>query len=586
VPQNLTVKVPAGVSERAAATVTVGAIALQGVRMADPQLGNTVAVIGLGLLGQITTMLLVANGCRVIGVDLAPDRVALASAHGAYMVLSDAQAEPILAGTGGRGVDTVIITAASRENGPIELAAAICRDRGRVVVVGDVRTDLPRQPFYHKELELRFARSYGPGRYDASYEEQGHDYPYGYVRWTEQRNMEAYLHLVGAGKIDTEALITHTFPIEDAVKAYEIVSGKRPEPHLGILLTYPEEAVPVRRITLRAAGRVPRERVRIGVIGAGEFATGVLFPRLAKLAELHAICSQHGLSARAAARRFGFAHIVSGPQDVIHDPDTDLVFVLTPHEQHAELVIQSLNAKKAVFVEKPLAVTREELGKVSAAHAMNPQPLMVGFNRRFAPLTRRLRDFLGPRTEPLVIHYRVLAGTLPAQSPWHNADAGGRIVGEVCHFIDYCRFLVGSRITRVFAESLPTLAEQPHPPDNVQVLLKFADGSVSTVSYVARAHAGPGKEEISVMGAGRTAVLSNFQLLECYGPGKRSTFRSSSDKGHTDELKAVVEGVQRGEGMPIPFEESCEVTRCTFAVGESLALGEPVMIEVDTISSL
>jgi polar amino acid transport system substrate-binding protein len=577
VPQNLTVRIPEGVSERAAATVTLGAVALQGVRVAEPRLGETVAVIGLGLLGQLTTMLLAANGCRVIGFDPAASRVEQAKQNGAEVATTDASLDTALAATAQRGVDIVIVTAATKSNAPIELAAAICRDKGRIVIVGDVMANLPRAPFYQKELELRFARSYGPGRYDTSYEEQGHDYPYGYVRWTEQRNMDAYLALIAQGKVDAEVLITHTFPIEDAIAAYDIVLGKTPQPHLGILLSYSESPTPLAKVTLRAPRTEPRGRVRIGFVGAGNFATGVLLPALKHAgAELHVVCNRTGVTATATARQFGFAQAATDPEEVFGDPSVDLVFIATPHNLHAAQALRALQAHKAVFVEKPLAVTTEELQKLAGAYYQNPQPLMVGFNRRFAPLTLRLMETFAGRTEPLAIHYRVLAGRVPASSPHQDPQTGGRIVGELCHFIDYCRMLAGAPATRLSAEALTPGGEPPHSPDNLQVMIKFADGSVATISYIAAADTTPGKEEITVMGSQCTAVLADFKSLRRHIGGRERTWTTRQDKGHRDEIKRVLESVKQGHAMPIPFPEVYEATALTFAVHDALATGESI----------
>jgi polar amino acid transport system substrate-binding protein len=577
VPQNLTVRIPEGVSERAAATVTLGAVALQGVRIANPRLGETVAVIGLGLLGQLTTMLLVANGCRVIGFDPAASRAEQARQHGADVVTTDASPEAAMAATAQRGVDAVIITAATKSNAPIELAAAICRDKGCLVIVGDVPANLPRAPFYHKELELRFARSYGPGRYDSFYEEQGHDYPYGYVRWTEQRNMEAYLALIAVGKVDAEALITHTFPIEDALAAYDIVMGKNPQPHLGILLSYPDSPATLSRVTLRTPRTEPRGRVRIGFIGAGNFATGVLLPALRSAkAELQIVCNRTGVTATAAARQFRFAQAATDPEQVFADPGVDLVFIASPHNLHASQAQRALQAQKAVFVEKPLAVTPEELQSVAQTYAQNPQLLMVGFNRRFAPLTHRLMETFAGRTEPIAIHYRILAGRILASSPHQDPATGGRIVGELCHFADYCRMLAGAPATRLSAESLMPAGEIPHSPDNFQVMIKFADGSVATISYIASADATPGKEEITVMGSDRTAVLTDFRSLRSFVRGREREWTAKQDKGHRDEIRLVLESVKQGKPMPIPFSELCETTALTFAVHDALGTGETI----------
>lgn len=572
VPQNLVAFVPDSVSDRSAATVTVGAIALQAVRQAEPHIGETVAVVGLGLLGQITVMILAANGCHVVGFDPDPSRTRLALQHGASAASTDTDSSLAAHTVGASGADRVIITAAAKNNGPIELAAALCRDRGRIVLVGDVGANLPRQPFYGKELELRYARSYGPGRYDASYEQRGIDYPAAFVRWTVQRNMSAYLDLVASERVQTEHLISHTFDIGLADKAYDIISGDHAEPHLGILLEYPQQSRIARRIILRALpSRPPVGRPRLALIGAGAFATGVLLPVLARLdLERSTICSRTGVNAKAAAEKFKFAQATTDANAVMRDPDIDWVLITTPHGLHASLTLAAMRAGKAVFVEKPLATNRSELEVLERQYGETPVPLMVGFNRRFAPLTDQLKRTLQEVSAPLTMHFRVLAGALPESSTWHDPETGGRICGELCHFVDYCSFVAGSRITRVSAMAASRPGSVARPPDNLQVHLAFENSSVATITYVADADPACGKEEFSVMAGGLTAVLDNFRTLEIWRGGRVKRFKSRGDKGHFRQLELTLENLKSGHPMPIPFSELVNVTESTLRVLEAL----------------
>ncbi|MHB1846869.1 MAG: bi-domain-containing oxidoreductase, partial [Deltaproteobacteria bacterium] len=453
VPLRLCARIPEGVSDEAAAFVTVGAIALQGVRTAAPTLGESVAVIGLGLIGQLTVRILRAAGCQVLGVDLDPEKLRLAMLGGASRAVlrgGDVQAE-VAALTDGRGVDAAIICAATDSNDPVELAGELCRDRARVVAVGAVRMDVPRRPYYDKELSLLLSRSYGPGRYDPSFEEQGRDYPIGYVRWTEERNFGAFLSLCAEGRLDVGPLVTHRFPIDRAEDAYALLSGETKEPYLGIVLTYPLDRPLSQTIALAETPRTlaspkPGE-VRLGFVGAGSFASGVLGPAFARAkgARLSTVVSAHGISARQLGKKLGFSHASTDFDGLCRDPATDAIVIATRHQLHAEQAAQALEQGKHVFVEKPLALDPVGLERVLGAAERSGRLLLAGFNRRFAPLSQKLRDELSGRTAPLVFSYRVNAGPVPRESWLHDpAVGGGRIVGEVCHFVDLLSFLSGA----------------------------------------------------------------------------------------------------------------------------------------------
>jgi predicted dehydrogenase/threonine dehydrogenase-like Zn-dependent dehydrogenase len=602
VPRNLVARVPEGVSSEAAAFATLGAIALQGVRQAEARLGETVAVIGLGILGQLTVQLLTASGVRPVAIDLDPSRVALAREHGALgLVRSDEVEARVTDATGGLGADAVIITAATSSTDPIELAGELARDRARVVIVGAVPIDVPRSPYYEKELDVRLSRSYGPGRYDPSYEEQGHDYPAGYVRWTEQRNMQAFLELVAAGKVALDRLITHRFDFDDAVSAYDVVTGDNASSVLGVVLRYPEggDDEPDHRpgrIYLsgdsgslsRDSGQGSRTRTRtrtgvqagkpgIGLIGAGSFAQGVLVPALRKLdVELLGVSSAGGVSARKAAEEHGFRYLAASPEEILADPETHAVIIATRHGDHARLTAEALRAGKAVFVEKPLALTDQELDDVMAAagsgSAGDPgsAPLMVGFNRRFAPATVFLRERLGGLPGARMVHVRANAGYIPPDSWVHDpVDGGGRLIGEGCHFIDLALYLAGSSAVRIETTALagddPAAALQ----DNFVVSIQCADGSVASVLYTAKGSPRSGKERVEMFAGGRTGIIDDFRTAEVQGR-KRERWKGRQDKGHAAELAAFVAAVRHGEPSPIPLAELEHTSRVTLRAAEAM----------------
>jgi predicted dehydrogenase len=584
VPRNLLVPLPAGVDFESAAFTTLGAIALHGFRLAKTQVGEGVAVIGLGLLGLLTVQIAAASGCRVIGVDIDPQRVALAKRFGAEAVLRTRAVEAVQAFTANRGADAVLICADTPSADPVELAGAIARDRARVVATGAVGLRLPRKIYYEKELSFINSRSYGPGRYDSGYEEGGRDYPLGYVRWTEGRNLEAVVELMASGRLDVQPLITHRFPIEKAAEAYAVITGKKKQAFLGVVLTYPNDGSSAR------ASRVPftgtpdtgqRDTVRLGVLGAGNFANATLLPaiRKNKATGLVGIASVGGLHAQAAGHKFGFAYAASAEEDVLNDPQVNTLAILTRHDSHADLVVKGLKAGKHVFVEKPLAIDAAGLKKVQAALKKAPGLLTVGFNRRFAPLAVRLDEFLAGRSEPLYMHYRINAGYIPpnhwAQDPFLG---GGRIVGEGCHFIDFLTFLAGAAPLSVSAQALPDNGK--YRQDNVSMTFTFPDGSLGVVDYLADGDKAFPKERIEVFCGGQVAVLDDFRSLELVRNGQRKTVRSAlrQDKGHAGEWRAFVEAIHAGGPPPIPYAQLVGVTRATFAAVESLRRGQPVEI--------
>ena len=583
-----------------AAYATLGAIALEGVRVADVRIGETVAVIGLGLVGLLTVQILKAAGCRVLGMDLNHDRCQLTEQLGADVAVTDAQS--LTANcyrlTAGYGCDTVIITAATPSSEPVHLAGELARDRGRVVVVGIVGMDVPRKLYYEKALELRMSRSYGPGRYDRFYEEKGLDYPIAYARWTENRNMQAFLQLLAEGKVNVTRLTTHRFPIERALDAYRLIT-EGTEPHIGVLLEYPETPSLTTRIHLHSASRVERSTlniqranvqcVTIGIIGAGNFATGVLLPALRKVegVELRGICSQGGLSARAAANRFGFAYCTSDPNELLNDPDTHAILIATRPGSHAALVTAALAADKHVFVEKPLAVSLEQLRSiVRAFNAQRSNVLTVGYNRRFSPFAQQLKAFFAHRSSPLVAVYRVNANYLPKDDWQHDPEeGGGRIIGEAGHFVDLLSYITGAPPESVWARAVGGNDGSLVRHENAALTIRFTDGSVGTIIYVTQGAPGFSKERLEVFGDGVTGVIEDFHRLELVRGSRRKVHRNwlSQDKGHQAELAAFVEAVRHGGPGPVPFEDYLLTTLCTFQAVESLRTGQPQLVNLSLL---
>lgn len=580
VPRALLTPLPDDVDFESAAFTTLGAIALHGFRLAEAQIGETVAVIGMGLLGLLAGQIAVAAGCKVMGIDIDLERIALASSLGLQACLRAEAEDTAQTFSANRGFDAVLICADTRSNDPVELAGAIARDRARVVATGAVGLNFPRKVYYEKELSFVNSRSYGPGRYDRSYEEQGQDYPIGYVRWTEGRNFEAVVNLLASGKLQVQPLITHRFPIERATEAYEVITGKRDKPFLGVVLTYPEgrkeeeRGKEERRVVFHSpSGAV--NSVRLGVLGAGLFANATLLPAVKKVdgIELVGIASASGLHAQHAAKKFGFAYAASSDDAILDDPNINTVAILTRHNTHMELVVKVLQAGKHVFVEKPLSINGDQLSKVSDQYLKTANCLLtVGFNRRFSPLTQPLKAFLQGRSESLYAHYRINAGYLPLNHWTQDPEiGGGRIIGEGCHFIDFITFLVGAAPVSVSAVALPDAGK--YREDNVSMTFTFPDGSVGVVDYLANGDKSFPKERVEVFCGGKIAMLDDFRSLEMIHNGRRQTIKQTQDKGWKDEWVAFSKAICEGGEPPIPYEQLVDVTKATFAAVESLRKG-------------
>ena len=577
VPKNLCVHLPESVSFESGAYGTLGAIALQGVRLAEPTLGESVVVIGLGLVGQLTVQLLKANGCRVFGLDLDQSRVALALEMGAdrAVVSTEEAAKEIAIWTRGHGADAVLITAATDSNQPIELAAQVSRLKGRVIVVGMTGMNIPRQPFFSRELKLIISMSYGPGRYDPDYEERGHDYPLPYVRWTEKRNIESFLELVGDKRVNVERLTTHRFPIEQAEHAYRLISGDVQEPYLGVVLNYDPQSELVRRVPLSATPpvRKPEKSIALGVIGAGGYVPAMLLPHFkAEGVEFSSIATASGISAHDVGKRFGFAYAVSSADEVLEDAKVNLVVIGTRHDTHAELARKGLERDKHVFVEKPLALNDEELESVLEAAESSAGKLMVGFNRRFSPLAQRAKDFFSGRDTPLSILYRVNAGRIPKEHWTQHADeGGGRIVGEVCHFVDLMQYLTGAPPVFVFAESMSAKSSKVVDADSVFITVRFADGSNGAIAYLSEGDKALAKERVEIFGAGKVFVLDDYRRATLYKDSREEQVTlKAQDKGQQAQVRAVCASVLEGGAAPISLEELAATSRATFRVLDSL----------------
>lgn len=584
IPQNLVVKIPDNVSFEEAAFTTLGAIALQGVRQADPLIGERVCVIGLGLLGQITGQLLKANGCDVFGIDLSERLIVLANKFSVTKALN--RNDPNLLSacdnfTNGHGFDSIIITAAAPTNDPIVLSTELCRKKGKIVVVGSVKMDVPRDPhFYRKELDLRISCSYGPGRYDVDYEEAGKDYPFAYVRWTEHRNMEAFLNMVSKGLVNVKPLITQTFGLEQAEEAYEIVLGKNPQPHIGILLKYEENSE--KNISFTQIKSQPLKKINVGFIGAGSFAQSYLIPNIKSFgASLDTVVTSKGITSKNVGEKFGFNICSADIKDVIERKEINTIFIATPHSSHADLVIQSLNAHKNVFVEKPLAVSEEELLKVIEVKSSNNYPLMVGFNRRFAPVCVEIKREFGSTGEPFLINIRVNAGFIPKDHWTQIPEIGaGRVIGEMCHFIDLMQFFTNSEPVKVYADCIQSNNTKLKTDDNIAIIIKFKDGSIGNLIYVANGDKALPKEHIEIFNAGKVVVINDFHNGTLYSNNKSRSLKSSG-KGHQQEVQAFLNALNNGEDAPINFRSICLTTLTTFKIADSLKTGLPQNIDLN-----
>ncbi|MCZ6782723.1 MAG: bi-domain-containing oxidoreductase [Proteobacteria bacterium] len=581
VPENLVVPVPAGVPLEHATFATIGAIALQGVRVAEPTLGEVAAVIGLGLIGQISVQLLRANGCKVLGIDLDEKRVKQALDQGATWAetpdsLSSSWKDEA---TNGHGVDLALVTASADTAAPLHQAAELCRKKGRIAFVGATPMELDRRTMYEKELDLRMSTAYGPGRYDRAYEELGLDYPISYVRWTENRNLRAFLDLTAAGQLHPDRLDTRICPIEESIPAYEdLLAGRGTS--LAVIFRYGEQISRERTLPLRP--RAPKRRSRdlgVGFLGAGHYAKAVLLPILDRTRWIDrlTLVTATGASARGSAEKFGFRGCGTDPDAVLKDPNVELVFIATRHNSHAALTNLALDAGKAVWVEKPVALDSQQLGAVAATATRTGGLLAVGFNRRFSPHSAVVKELFARRQGPIAIHYNVAAGPPPANT-WivDPVEGGGRIVGEVCHFVDLCNFLAGDLPCSVYARGL---GSDPEVDDSVVAVLGYPDGSTATIEYLARTSTKLPKERFEVSGDGLTARCDNFRQTIISGRRPYRTF--NQDKGQANAVRKVVEAVRKGDPSPFALDELLSVSKTTFAIPISIARGEPVPLERD-----
>lgn len=573
VPKNLCAQVPDQVSDEAAAFTVIGAIALQGMRIVNPTFGETIAVFGMGIIGILTVQLLRANGCQVLAIDFDQDRLTLAQQYGAKTINLAQGQDPVaiaMAHSKGVGIDGVIIAASTTSNDPVHQAANMCRKRGRIVLVGVVGLNLSRADFYEKELSFQVSCSYGPGRYDSLYEQQGQDYPIGFVRWTEQRNFEAVLQGLNTGSIHVDHLITHRFKIDDADKAYDAVTQGS---SLGILLECDanklEETVLSSRVVLNAPSTKAIEKVSLGLIGAGNYASKVLLPAFADTGvTFHSAISSSGVSGVSAAKKFNFMQCTTDVEEIFHSKDINTVVVASRHDSHANYVVRALQAGMHVFCEKPLAINNAQLAEVKQAYQLAENNgtlpvLMLGFNRRFSPLSEQVAANLHSRSEPIAINILVNAGAIPADSWIQDLESGGgRIIGEGCHFVDLCRYFVGERISGVHAMALRN-SKDNICTDKLMMSLEFEDGSIASIQYLANGSAAFPKERVEVFSGGSVFQIDNFRSLRSWGGGPNKRLWRQ-DKGQGRCVDQFVEAIKEGRSSPIAFSEMIEVTEATF----------------------
>lgn len=574
VPVNLAVKIPEDLETGIASTVTLGAIAMQGVRRAQPTLGETFVVVGLGILGQITAQMLSANGCRVIGVDLDPRRIQLALDNGMDIGINPAvenYVERVLKFTDGLGADAVIVTAATESNQVISDAMQACRKKGRVVLVGDVGLDLNRADFYKKELDFLISTSYGPGRYDPFYEEGGQDYPIAYVRWTENRNMQAYIDLLAKGRVKLGNLYHPPYPIDNAGEAYDALKGEGDKPLL-VLLEYPErDGFRITRVPLRTV-EAKSGKIRFALAGASSFAQGMHLPNMVKLRDrftLQAVMSRTGANARAVATQYEAAYCTTEYDDILKDDKVDLVMVTTRHDLHGPMVLQALRAGKPIFVEKPLSLKEQEIEEIERFYADHPNGplLMVGFNRRFSPAMETIRSILANRTTPIIANYRMNAGYIPLDHWVHGPEGGGRNIGEACHIYDLFNSLTGTpQVEAVNAYSITPSSKQWARNDNFVATLKYADGSVCTLTYTALGDKSYPKEQMEVFADGKVLVMNDYKSVTVHGGKHKGWSSAAMQKGQLEELEALSATLLNGACWPISLDEQLQASRVSLQV--------------------
>lgn len=586
VPRNLAVKLPDGVDFKQGSTTTIGSIALQGLRRMDLRLGEYVVVFGLGVIGQLSVQMAKASGCIVIGVDLDEARLLLAKEHGADYIVSgqdDQLVDKIVSICGGHGADAVVFTAATSRNEPLSQAFKITRKKGKVVLVGAAGPEIRREDIYEKEIDFLISCSYGPGRYDENYELKGNDYPYGYVRWTENRNMQAYLRLLRDKLVRLDNIIETIYPIKHVERAYELLkSDQRP---LTVLLEYnqdiPQDIFPLHRRTVinPSIKKLNKNIINVGLIGVGKFATGVHLPNLKQLSnyyQLYALADKSSLNVTFVAERYGAKYCTSDYQQIMKDPEVDLVMICTRHNLHGSMVLEALKLGKHVFVEKPLALTRDELNQIeafySSAKARAALPvLMTGFNRRFSPYVQRIREFLQGRTSPMIINYRMNAGYIPLDHWVHTEEGGGRNLGEACHIYDLFTYLTDSAAVSVDAQSIKPGTDYYSHRDNFVAMVTFADGSVATLTYTSLGCNRYPKEQVEIFVDGSVLVLNDYKELAVAG-GQRQGLKSKiANKGHKEELQNLAKAIRQGGDWPNPLWQQLQAMEIAFAVDKMLA---------------
>ncbi len=586
IPKNLAAPIPDGVSHEEAAFATIGAIALNGIRLAQPQIGETTAVIGLGLLGLLTAQILKASGTKVIGLELDQRRIELARTLGIDAYSNEFVASNFQQLSGGSGFDHIFICADTKSDEPVIFAGQIAHDRGKVVAIGAVGMDIPRKPYYEKEITFIVSRSYGPGRYDKSYEEKGQDYPAGYVRWTVKRNLSAILDLINDQKVDVSALITHRFKIDEAQAAYQLLSGKSNEDFLGLIIEYPHQIISEdTRLNISIPSthqNVRRGTLNVGVLGAGNYANAVFLPVIKDHSESNCfgIVSAKGLHAQQSGKKFGFHFASTNEKEIFENNEVDIAVILTQHGSHADLSAEALENNKHVYCEKPLAIDLEGLHKVISHLNKEKHPyLTVGFNRRFAPFTQKIKNEIEKIKEPIFANYRINAGYLPPDHWLHDpAAGGGRLIGEACHFIDMMIYLMDAPPVTVNTLLLPNSGKYVN--DNFQITLSFSNGSIASIAYLANGSRAAGKEYLELFTAGKTIIMDDFRKLSIFGKGEktdRALFKQ--DKGHSAAWAAFVSAIKSHSSPPIPYDQLFLSAYTVLACAESMQTGAPVNLQ-------
>lgn len=578
VPKNLVAKIPDNVTDEEAAFTVIGSIGLQGIRLLQPTFGETIVVVGLGLIGLVTAELLKANGCNVIGFDFDQDKVRIAKEKGILAINPSEgtdQVKFVEAYTNGVGADGVIITASSKSNDIIAQSAQMCRKLGRVILVGVIGLDISRADFYTKEITFQVSCSYGPGRYDVAYEQKGYDYPIGYVRWTEKRNFEAVLNAISIGVLDVKPLITERIPLEEYQKIYGDMGASK---SIASILEYNQIEAPKSTIRINEKSFQQKKGV-IGIIGAGNFTSATILPSLNRIkASIKFIASSGGLSSTTMAKKYGIANSTTDYKEILNDSEVDLVLITTKHNMHASMVLEAINKSKSVFVEKPLALTLEELDEIIASYNVNNVSVSVGFNRRFSPISKQMKKLLGNDNSPVNIIATMNAGFIPSDVWLHDMEVGGgRIIGEACHFIDLCTYLAGSKVTAVCMNSMGTNPKEN--TDNASILLKYANGTNAVIHYFSNGSKAYSKERVEVFSQERTLIMDNWRKLNAYGFKGFSKSSSKQDKGHFNQFNELIAQQKSGSKSIIPFDEIVNTTRASFAAIESLKQGKWIEVK-------